>query len=65
MNVFKCETLRYAFVQSNQKKNSITSKQNVNVFINLPLLQSLLVYPGLHPLSQCPFSLLHEEVLKQ
>lgn len=30
-------------------------------WIHLPLLQSMSVYPGLHPLSQWPVSLLHLE----
>lgn len=31
----------------------------------LPLLQSPLVYPGLHPLSHCPVCLLHEVLFRQ
>lgn len=33
--------------------------------IKLPSVQSALVYPGLHPLLQCPVCLLHGKSLKQ
>lgn len=37
----------------------------VHSLVNLPLLQALSVYPGLHPLSQCPVRLLHEKLFRQ
>lgn len=30
--------------------------------LKIPLLQLLVVYPGMHPSSQCPVSLLHGEM---
>lgn len=53
------------WIIKHQSKEIMFSKVYIRLSVHLPLLQKLSVYPGLHPLSQCPVRLLHGESSRQ